>query len=177
MTLTPFIVTKMAHDIAGCAGAVLNTSELLALDADSVQEVAPLLNESAQTLVTRLKFFRCLFGSQTQIPPDIASKYVRTLSMPFQLQGDFETPLALGFVLAATDWLPKGGVIEKTADGFKISGSAFNVDPAVEAIFRGEMLEITPHTAVLFWLKEQLNAQKQKLSIHVDETHISFIIQ
>ena len=175
--LMPFIVTKIAHDLAGCAGAVLNTSELLALDTDSVQEVAPLLNESAQTLVTRLKFFRCIFGTQTQIPADIAQKYVRTLSMSFQLKGDFETPLDLGFVLAATDWLPKGGMIEKIADGLKISGSVFNVDPITEAIFRGEMSEITPHTAVLFWLKEQLNTQKQKVSIRVDANHISFIIQ
>ena len=51
------------------------------------------------------------------------------------------------------------------------------MDPITEAIFRGEMSEITPHTAVLFWLKEQLNTQKQKVSIRVDANHISFIIQ
>lgn len=174
MNLTPFIVTKMAHDIAGCAGAVLNTGELLALDAQSVSEVAPLLNESAQTLVVRLKFFRCIFGTKTQIPPDIAQKYVHTLSMPFQLKGTFETPLELGFVLAATDWLPRGGTLEKTADGFKISGQVFKIDPVVEAIFRGAAVDITPHTAIVFWLKEELSKQKKSFSIQVDETHVSF---
>lgn len=177
MNLTPFIITKMAHDIAGCAGAVLNTSELLTLDADSVTEVLPLLNESAQTLVVRLKFFRCLFGSATTIPPDIAQKYLQTLSMPFQLKGRFETPIELGFVLAATDFLPKGGVIERTKEGVNMKGTILKVEPIVDAILHGVETEITPHTAVLFWLKEQLAQHKQKISITVLPDRISFIIQ
>ncbi len=168
MNLTPFIVTKMVHDLAGCAGAVLNTAELLALDGESAGEVAPLLNESAQVLVTRLKFFRCLFGSKTDVPPDIAARYLKTLSMPFEVRGEFVTPIDLGIVLWASDVLPKGGVIERTEAGIRFSGPAVQVDEMACRILQGGDAQLTPHTAVLFWLHDTLAARNQVVDIQVD---------
>lgn len=177
MNLTPFIVTKIVHDLAGCAGAVLNTSELLAFDVEAVSDVAPVLNESAQTLVTRLKFFRCLFGSKTDVPADIAQKYLKTLSMPYQVQGAFDTPFDLGIVLLAIECLPKGGVIEKEAGGFMMRGKTVMLPDELTAVFAGKNEEMTPHAVIFFWVKEQLDAVKRSAVFQSEADGIHIILK
>lgn len=132
--LSEIITTRLSHDLIGNIGAVSNAVELLEED-DSLDEVKPILQTSAFTLTSRLKFFRLAFGLSNASPQNIsdveetARNYLQTIgnrSTPIILDFQARTPalykLILLSVMALGDVFIRGGklsVLEK-ADGLFI---------------------------------------------------------
>ncbi|MCP4393888.1 MAG: hypothetical protein GY804_06425 [Alphaproteobacteria bacterium] len=62
--ISEVLCTRFCHDLVGIVGAVANGVELLSDDnADFLNETRQLLQDSADVLAARLKFFRSTFGS------------------------------------------------------------------------------------------------------------------
>ena len=93
--LSEIITTRLSHDLIGNIGAVSNAVELLEED-DSLDEVKPILQTSAFTLTSRLKFFRLAFGLSNAAPQNI-SDVEETARNYLQTIGNRNTPIILDF--------------------------------------------------------------------------------
>lgn len=79
ISFTALVCSKILHDMAGPAGAILNGAELLE-DEDSGlgrAEIAALLKTSAEQLSAQLQAFRIAFGALTEGGDEIAAAGVR----------------------------------------------------------------------------------------------------
>lgn len=167
MKLTQCIVTKIAHDVAGCSGAVLNTAELLTIDPDGAVEAVKLLGDSAEALVMRMKFFRCLFGTDTDIPADVGARYLATLSQKIVLKGKPKTAAELALVWMGGEFLIKGGTVELSGGKMTASGDMVRVGSEVQDIFKGKEVGITPHNCIFFWIQQLAAAVGKKMTINI----------
>ena len=97
------LYTRISHDLSGVAGAVYNGAELIEESVENVQDAAPILMQSAESLIARLRFFRQAFGLSSEKTEDVTQAYLKTLSAPFVLHGTCETQLQkiLCFVLSS----------------------------------------------------------------------------
>ena len=105
------LYTRISHDLAGVAGAVYNGSELIEESAENLQDAVPMLMQSAERLVTRLKFFRQMFGVPAEKIKDETDAYLKTLSAPFVLHGVCETQLQKILVFLLSSVMIYGGEI------------------------------------------------------------------
>ncbi len=176
MDLLPFLITKISHDISGCAGTVLNTSELLMLEQNVDTEILSLLNQGAKNLIARLKFFRCILGLKTEINNGIADNYLKTLSVPFTLEGTVQTPVDLAVVLLLSELLIRGGTIRLTPAGATATGPRIKDISAVQHIFDGTDKTPVEETGFIFWLRDQWAHQNRQGNLAVSENVVSLTV-
>ena len=61
--ITEIVCTRISHDLIGNIGALANALELMEDDdIDFMEEIKSTLNFSSTVLMSRLKFFRMVFG-------------------------------------------------------------------------------------------------------------------
>ena len=112
MTLSELITTRISHDLAGIVGALYNTTELIEIDPSFGNEAGPILKNSTSVLMTRLKFFRALFGTNKDpIQTSLVVQYLKTLSASFDLIGETTTREQMAGVLICADMMIRGGKI------------------------------------------------------------------
>lgn len=105
------LYTRISHDLAGVAGAIYNGAELMEESAENLQDVTPILMQSAENLIARLKFFRQTFGVPAEKTQDETKAYLKTLSAPFILHGECKTQLQKMLVLTLSGVMIYGGEI------------------------------------------------------------------
>ena len=111
MTNFQLLYTRISHDLAGVAGAIYNGTELMEESAENLQDVTPVLMQSAGNLIARLKFFRQTFGVPAEKTQDETESYLKTLSAPFILHGKCETQLQKMLVFTLSGVMIYGGEI------------------------------------------------------------------
>lgn len=152
MTLSELIMTRVSHDLAGICGALYNTAELLEIDDTFGTDAGPLIKTSTGALITRLKFFRALFGLDgAPLNNDIADKYLKTLSAPFELSGQVQTRMQLAGILICGDVMMRGGKIQITSDGVTGVGG-IKVSEELTSVLKGKIDTVEPKTAPIVWL-------------------------
>lgn len=83
--ISELVCTRISHDLIGNIGSISNALELMEDDSEEIEDLKPILEESSQTLIARLKFFRLAFGLKNAAPKDIeemkqiAEKYLKTV--------------------------------------------------------------------------------------------------
>ena len=124
--VTELVCTRLSHDIVGNIGAVSNAVELLEEgDMDFMDDIKSILKTSAQTLASRLKFFRMAFGlnnanlEDETVVKQTARDYLSTIGnkdFPVHLIFDVSTPhlrkSALLMIMIMADVLIRGGDLE-----------------------------------------------------------------
>ncbi|MBQ4084390.1 MAG: hypothetical protein IJC30_01880 [Alphaproteobacteria bacterium] len=106
------LYTRISHDLAGISGAVYNGVELLSESPEYLDEALPVLTESTQDLIARLRFFRQTFGLPAEKTEDATALYLKTLSNPIELQGTCETQIQKMLALTLSDVMIRGGHIQ-----------------------------------------------------------------
>ncbi|MBO4285294.1 MAG: hypothetical protein J5895_03585 [Alphaproteobacteria bacterium] len=85
LEIAELVCTRISHDLIGNIGAMCNAVELMEDDPSDIDDLKPLLKTSAQTLSSRLKFFRLAFGLKNALLKDvdeakkIAEDYLQTI--------------------------------------------------------------------------------------------------
>ena len=124
--VTELICTRLSHDIVGNIGAVSNAVELLEEgDMDFIDDIKSILKTSSQTLASRLKFFRMVFGlsnanlEDEAVVEKTAKDYLLTVGnkdFPVNLKFNASTQTlrksALLMVMILADVLIRGGNLE-----------------------------------------------------------------
>lgn len=174
MTLNEVYVTKMSHDLAGVIGTLGNTAELAEIDADFIQEGIALLKESASVLSARLKFFRALLGLDQTIDQEVAVRYLKTVTAPFELQGFIPDRLSLAFVLLASECLIRGGAITISQNECRFTGETIMLDETKERILTGEAQVLNPQYMAALWIREWTDKNMKKLSLLRGEKELVF---
>ena len=132
--VTELICTRLSHDIVGNIGAVSNAVELLEEgDMDFMDDIKSILKVSSQTLASRLKFFRMVFGlsnanlEDASVVEKTAKDYLLTIGnkdFPVDLKFSVSTPklrkAALLMVMIMADILIRGGILEVFEDDGKL---------------------------------------------------------
>ena len=169
MTLNEVLVTKMSHDLAGCAGVLDNMADLILMDETFVKEGAPLLKKTTFSLISRLKFFRSLLGLETKIDFDLADNYLKTLSNSVSLEGDVSKKLHLMFVLLAGEILIDGGSLQVNDEGFVCMGK-IHVSDEKKFILLNRVTDLSVEHVLWIWLSKWMIENKLKADIyHVND--------
>ena len=132
--VTELICTRLSHDIVGNIGAVSNAVELLEEgDMDFMDDIKSILKASSQTLASRLKFFRMVFGlsnanlEDAAVVEKTAKDYLLTIGnkdFPVDLKFSVSTQnlrkSALLMVMIMADVLIRGGTLDVFEDKGKL---------------------------------------------------------
>lgn len=165
MNLNELFVTKMCHDLAGSAGALDNMADLILMDDGFAQDGAALLKETTLTLIARLKFYRALLGLETQIDPELADNYLKTLSSKILLEGVVSKKVHLIFVLLASEILINGGAVQISDEGFVCMGD-INISDEKKNILLNREIKPSKPAVVWMWLARWMIENKLNADIY-----------
>lgn len=199
--LLNLVCTRLCHDLVGPVGAVSNGVELLEdCTPDFLAETAGLLENSAQVLTARLKFFRAAFGRRGEsvtdsfFLQDLANSYILTAgtrSMPVTLEWD-ERPFSITegegvilllSVLLAADTLVRGGtVFVSGAEGVSVraTGTDVRLDQAVPELLSADAAideSITPKQAPAAYAGLVAEEEGVSLRVEKDEQAVLFVFE
>ena len=174
MSLNEIFITKMCHDLAGAIGTISNTTELLELDKSFFDDAKGLLKQSTATLISRLKLYRAILGTQTEVTPDIALSYLQTVSNNISLEGIVSSKEHLVFVMLGAEILIKGGVLQITDEGFICSGPTPFFDEQKKNIILEKKQETLPQYATSIWISNWLKKNNMKAEIFQNNDVLSF---
>lgn len=133
------LYTRISHDLASISGAVYNGVELLSESPECLEDAMPVLTESAQDLIIRLRFFRQTFGLPAEKTEDVTALYLKTLSNPIELEGVCETQLQKMLALTLSGMMIRGGAIRVTKETLVGKTERFGDGMAnLEDIFNGK---------------------------------------
>lgn len=163
-------MTRISHDLAGICGALYNTAELLEIDETFATDAGPLVKSSATALISRLKFFRALFGLDgAPLNNDVAEKYLQTLSAPFELIGEVKTRSQLAAILICADMMIRGGKIEVEEN--KVSGCGHTkISEQLPLALKGQIDGMDPKMAPAIWLYMNTKKNNSMVSLNVFES-------
>ena len=113
LSLLQMVYTRISHDLSSSSGAIYNGTELLAEDVSMLTETTLLIQNSAKTLLTRLKFFRQTFGVSVFSTDDMTAEYLKTLTAPITMNGCCVTALQRVICMVLGDVLMRGVKSEK----------------------------------------------------------------
>lgn len=139
LKISELITVKISHDLAGAVGAVSNGLELALSDDEFVKDAMNLASKSADIVVSRLKFYRLLFGSSNsglmELPlvKGITEDYVKSLSnkssqigLDWQAESfmsEDDVRICLLLISIASENLVRGGEIKITNEKIIVSGT------------------------------------------------------
>lgn len=125
LEIAELVCTRISHDLIGNIGAMCNAVELMEDDPQDIDDLKPLLKTSAQTLSSRLKFFRLAFGLKNALMKDvdeakkIASDYLQTIGSqkyPIALKWNVQNislyKIVFLSLMALADSFIRGGTLE-----------------------------------------------------------------
>jgi len=135
--ISELICTRISHDLIGNIGAISNAMELLSDDPSDVEDLKPLLENSSQTLASRMKFFRLAFGLKNAAPKEISElksiidSYLGTLGnpkMPIVMRSNIQNvslyKIVMLGIMALADVFIRGGEIRAQETGEGLSFEA-----------------------------------------------------
>ena len=128
LTIAALLISRMCHDLAAPAGAVLNGVELLRDDSSGGKESLDLVEFSATETVRRIEYYRLAFGAAGGFGVDVPLADLRrvagayftgrkvTLDWPVMAASPASLPQSLGkllmnLILLASEGLPRGGSV------------------------------------------------------------------
>lgn len=139
LKISELITVKISHDLAGAVGAVSNGLELALSDDEFVKDAMNLASKSADIVVSRLKFYRLLFGSSNsglmELPlvKGITEDYIKSLSnkssqigLDWQAESfmsEDDVRICLLLISIASENLVRGGEIKITNEKIIVSGT------------------------------------------------------
>ena len=174
--ITEIVCTRISHDLIGNIGALANALELMEDDdIDFMEEIKSTLNFSSTVLMSRLKFFRMVFGlnnanlKNADTVRNISQNYVKSLNphhpieidiSPINGQSDLNRVIMLA-VMLCSDIIVKGGKITIKTDSQQITTNVTSLFPLaqdkiieINNIIKGIYPENLPQYAPLFYLQE-----------------------
>lgn len=120
--LSEFLTSRLAHDLVGPIGAMVNGLELFAEDRN--EEVISALRRAADTAAARLRFFRLAFGQAGNVIPkadelfSVLNNYFADRNIRTSFNGDIKLQLPEGlgklFLLSClllSECMPLGGAL------------------------------------------------------------------
>lgn len=173
MGVNEIFITKMCHDLAGTIGSLNNTAELLSIDKSFVDDGVPLLMQSTKALVSKLKFFRALLGSEMAVAPEIAKDYLDALPMSITLQGIASSRIQLAFVLFGSEILIRGGSIQLNENGFTCCGKSILCDVVKKDILLKKEEILKPQYMSSLWILEWMKQEKMRVEFFENEEALS----
>ncbi len=139
LKISELITVKISHDLAGAVGAVSNGLELALSDDEFVKDAMNLASKSADIVVSRLKFYRLLFGSSNsglmELPlvKGITEDYIKSLSnkslrigLDWQAESfmsEDDVRICLLLISIASENLVRGGEIKITNEKIIVNGT------------------------------------------------------
>lgn len=174
--ITEIVCTRISHDLIGNIGAFANALELMEDDdIDFMEEIKSTLNFSSTVLMSRLKFFRMVFGlnnanlENADTVRNISQNYVKSLNphnpieiniSPINGQSDLNRVIMLAVMLCG-DIIVKGGKITIISDSQHITANVTSTYPLaqnkiieINNIIKGIYPENLSQYAPLFYLQE-----------------------
>ena len=174
--ITEIVCTRISHDLIGNIGALANALELMEDDdIDFMEEIKSTLNFSSTVLMSRLKFFRMVFGlnnanlENADTVRNISQNYVKSLNphhpieidiSPINGQSDLNRVIMLA-VMLCSDIIVKGGKITIKTDSQQITTNVTSLFPLaqdkiieINNIIKGSYPENLSQYAPLFYLQE-----------------------
>jgi histidine phosphotransferase ChpT len=174
--ITEIVCTRISHDLIGNIGALANALELMEDDdIDFMEEIKSTLNFSSTVLMSRLKFFRMVFGlnnanlKNADTVRNISQNYVKSLNphhpididiSPINGQSDLNRVIMLA-VMLCSDIIVKGGKITIKTDSQQITTNVTSLFPLaqdkiieINNIIKGIYPENLSQYAPLFYLQE-----------------------
>lgn len=180
--LNELLLTRFTHDIAGGVGAIMNGCELISEsinDKDFLQEAIKLLNSSAQSVASKLNFFRLAFGTESSnFSPsnasDITKKYISTLNgitLQWEPSGEEDyvlIRLMMILCLLSGNIITRGGIISVHQDRVEVSGKNAIVSDKIKSIISGSE-DYTPDSLNIVAVLLMLYAKDGGYSIRIEE--------
>lgn len=189
-SVTELVCTRLSHDIIGNIGAVANAVEIMDDDPESITDIKPILQISAQTLSARLKFFRLAFGLSNAAPKNIAeiekicTDYLSTIGSrqtPITMTATLKTAalykvVMLG-IMSMADVFIRGGtlIVDEKENGLTVTAesaaplSAGKLQTLQDTI-NGKFPEDNPsQTAALIYLMCFLQESAVKITLNFSE--------
>jgi len=173
--LTEIVCTRLSHDLMGSIGAVLGGLELIEEDKGVLDEdIKNILSAGALTLKARQKFFRLVFGTDTQKMTgielsELCNAYLATVgsrAAPFELKLENISPSLAKIsglcVMAAAEICIKGGVI-------KVSAAKDNMRVAVSSAYKLSAGKITAYREIISGGKPEENISQYAHLIYLSE--------
>ncbi len=168
LTLTQLVFTRVSHDLSGITGAIYNGTELLQEDPSFIDEAGGLIQSSAADLMARMRFFRQTFGLPKE-SEDTTAMYLKTFSMPFELNGICANNLQRTLVMALTDYFYRGAVFEISDKGITARGAVLKNIAPLKEILLNETGEQSALNAPAFYAHSLLKEKGSNLKIDCDE--------
>ena len=174
--ITEIVCTRISHDLIGNIGALANALEVMEDDdIDFMEEIKSTLNFSSTVLMSRLKFFRLVFGlnnanlENADTVRNISQNYVKSINPHHQIdldispingQSDLNRVIMLA-VMLCSDIIVKGGKITIKTDSQQITTNVTSLFPLaqnkiieINNIIKGIYPENLSQYAPLFYLQE-----------------------
>lgn len=174
------LCSRLCHDLLSPVGALNNGLELMADEKDPEMRARcfELLEQSARTSASKLKFFRIAFGSAGGFGDEISADEIRTAIEGIVnerttlgwLVSDTSFPkpaakILLNLTLVAVDAMVRGGQLDIAAERrdnlFEIvvrgTGARITIDPEIRTALEGDMNErnISSRTAAA-WMTQSM---------------------
>lgn len=175
--LTNLIYTRISHDLANTAGALYNGTEMLKEDPTFLADTTVLLQNSAEILMARLKFFRQTFGTSLPGSVDMTAAYLQTLSTPVKLTGCCTCAMERILCLLAGDLFIKGGALFVEENEIKGTAPFIKPDTRFKEILEKGILTEKPDEAPALYAYFLAKEAGLALSCDIQEHELSFKIK
>ena len=92
--ISELVCTRISHDLVGSIGTISNALEMWEDDPEDALSLKPLLENSAQTLSSRMKFFRIAFGLKNAAPKEMQD-IISVIDHYLLTIGNTKTPIVM----------------------------------------------------------------------------------
>ncbi len=194
--LLNMVCTRICHDlISSSQGIVQGVESLDDPDKDFVEQSKNFIKDSANTLNSKLVYFRSLCGRAGKIASveevkEIGENFINSYNkkvygVTCQISGMCEDltllKIGLGFYCIATDTLIRGGNIDlKFEDSCLVctmNGERLKLNDLVIEALNGDFSNIDPKSAVAGYIRLMMEDAGLKINIEVEEGIVNFIIK
>ena len=176
LTLSQLILTRISHDLSGALGAVYNGTELLKDDPTFVEEATDLIHSSAKDLMARTRFFRQTFGLPKETE-DTTKEYLKTFSLPFELNGNCTDNLQRSLIMTLTDYFYKGATFKIDNDKLTAQGQALKDCGALIDLLQSGNGQQTAANAPAFFAYHLSKQAQKNIKIIVRESQNNFCVE
>ena len=169
LTLSQLVFTRISHDLSGAIGAVYNGTELLQDDLTFVAEASDLIQNSAKDLMARTRFFRQTFGLPKDVD-DTTKEYLKTFSLPFELNGICSNNLQRALIMMLTDYFYKGATFEIADNKLIATGQELKDILILNNLLQTGTGEQTAANAPAFFAYHLAKQMQKSLNIKTNKT-------